>query len=430
MTKTLFGRTSLIITSTLLIFLLATISIVGYFIVLPVGKRNAEDLTSLILLSAQTYVELPPETRQDFIDELSKSHQLYWGDGNEPLAQHTHLGPHFRLMEESLSSRLGSNIDIVPETKNPDRYWIDIKLAEQAIRIGFDRQRIDVMLPYVAFYLVAILSIMAVLSSLLLVRKITKPVQSLSQAAGIIGAGGVPEPLLEEGPKELAETAKAFNKMSTDVQNLLENRTVLLGGISHDLRTPLTRMKMALEMLPNSVDTELSTELSEAVDTMALIIQEYMQLIQGFEDENIESVNIKTLITNIVSEIKPNKTQLVHLLGDSDYQLDTYAAALHRVLFNLIENAISYGNKAPVSIAWEQRNSVLEITISDQGFGIPQAQQKKTFRPFYRLETSRNRASGGSGLGLAIVDQIITQRGWKLCLSSTKSSGTSITLSI
>ena len=270
---------------------------------------------------------------------------------------------------------------------------------------------------------------MAVLSSLLLVRKITKPVQNLSKAAAIIGAGGIPDPLLEKGPKELAETAKAFNKMSTDVQSLLENRTVLLGGISHDLRTPLTRMKMALEMLANSVDAELSSELVEAVDNMELIIQEYMQLTKGLEDENIERINLNALITDIVREIKPDKTQIINITGGADYQFETYAVALHRVLFNLIENAISYGNKNPISISWKQQGSALELAITDQGSGIPAQHQEKIFRPFYRLESSRNRASGGSGLGLAIVDQIITRRGWKISLVSND-NGTTITVLI
>ena len=429
MTKTLFGRTSLIITSTMLIFLLATITIAGYFIILPVGKRNADDLASLILLSAQTYVELPPETRQDFVDELSKSHQLYWGSGNEPLAGHTHLKPHFNFMEQSLSDRLGSTVDIAPQVDNPDRHWVDIKISDKAVRIGFDQQRIGVSLPYVALYLILILSVMAVLSSLLLVRKITKPVQNLSKAAAVIGAGGIPDPLLEEGPKELAETAKAFNKMSTDVQSLLENRTVLLGGISHDLRTPLTRMKMALEMLPNSVDAGLNGELIEAVDNMELIIQEYMQLTKGLEDENIERININTLIATIIKEIKPDKAQVIKVVGDTDYQLETYAVALHRVLFNLIENAISYGNKNPISISWKQQGSALELAIADQGSGIPEQHQEKIFRPFYRLESSRNRASGGTGLGLAIVDQIITRRAWKINLVSND-NGTTITILI
>ena len=429
MTKTLFGRTSLIITSTMLIFLLATITIAGYFIILPVGKRNADDLASLILLSAQTYVELPPETRQDFVNELSKSHQLYWGTGNEPLAGHTHLKPHFNFMEKSLSDRLGSTVDIAPQVDNPDRHWVDIKISDKAVRIGFDQQRIGVSLPYVALYLILILSVMAILSSLLLVRKITKPVQNISKAAAIIGAGGIPNPLLEEGPKELAETAKAFNKMSTDVQSLLENRTVLLGGISHDLRTPLTRMKMALEMLPNSVDAGLNGELIEAVDNMELIIQEYMQLTKGLEDENIERININTLIATIIKEIKPDKAQVIKVVGDTDYQLETYAVALHRVLFNLIENAISYGNKNPISISWKQQGDALELAITDQGPGIPEQHQEKIFRPFYRLESSRNRASGGTGLGLAIVDQIITRRAWKINLVSND-NGTTITILI
>ncbi|MCH9646508.1 MAG: HAMP domain-containing protein [Proteobacteria bacterium] len=429
MTKTLFGRTSLIITSTMLAFLIATIAIAGYFIILPVGKRNAEDLASLIHLSAKTYVELPPETRQDFINELSKNHQLFWGSGSEQLAAHTHLKPHFHYMESNLSNSLGSTVDIAPDVNNPNRHWVDINIAGESVRLGFDRNRIGVSLPSVALYLLSILAIMATLSSLILVRKLTKPIQQLSEAASMIGLGNAPEILPEEGPKELAQTAKAFNKMSADVQNLLENRTVLLGGISHDLRTPLTRMTMALEMLPNSTDTELKRELVEAVDNMELIIQEYMQLTKGFEDEDIECISINTLITTIIKEIKPDKDQVINLVGDTTCQLETYVVALHRVLFNLIKNAVSYGNKNPISISWKQQGGALQLAITDQGYGIPKQHQDKIFRPFYRLESSRNRASGGTGLGLAIVDQIITRRAWKINLVSND-NGTTITVLI
>lgn len=430
MTKTLFGRTSLIITSTMLIFLLAVIAITGYFIILPAGKRNANDLSSLILLSAKTYIELPPETRQDFIDELSKNQQLYWGSGSEKLALHTHLNHHINFIEENLSSRLDSIVDISPEAGNPNRHWIDITIAKQTIRIGFDQQRIGVALPYVALYFVSILAIMAIFSSLILVRKITNPVKKLSEAAKIIGSGGTLEPLKEEGPKELAETAKAFNKMSTDVQALLENRTVLLGGISHDLRTPLTRMRMALEMLPDNVDNELRNELKESINNMETIIKEYMQLTKGLEDGDIERVTIHTLMTDIINEINPPKKQIINLTGADNDMIDTYAVALHRILFNLIENAVRYGNKNPVDVSWSYSDKTLNITISDQGIGIPKQQQQEIFRPFYRLESSRNRGTGGSGLGLAIVDQIVQKRDWRLSLSSNENTGTSVTLSL
>jgi two-component system, OmpR family, osmolarity sensor histidine kinase EnvZ len=430
MTKTLFGRTSLIISSTMLAFLLAVITIAGYFIILPVGKRNADDLASLILLSAKTYVELPPETRQDFIDELSTNHQLFWGKGDEKLAEHIHLKPHFSFMEETLSKRLGSNVDIAPQVGNSDRHWVDIQVANETVRIGFDQQRIGVALPYVALYLVSILAIMAVFSSLILVRKITRPVQKLSQAAKVIGSGGVPETLKEEGSKELAETAKAFNKMSADVQNLLENRTVLLGGISHDLRTPLTRMRVALEMLPDNVDDELRNELSNSIGNMEIIIKEYMQLTKGLEEGNIERVNIHALVGDIISEINPSKNQTINLVGADNGDVDTYAVALHRTLFNLIENAVRYGKEKPIDITWSCSDKTAEITISDQGSGIPKQYQEEIFKPFYRIESSRNRDTGGSGLGLAIVDQIVQKRGWQLSLSSDKNTGTSITLSL
>ena len=431
MTKTLFGRTALIITSTMLVFLIAVITIVGYFIILPVGKRNATDLSELILLSAQTYVELPPKTRQDFINELSKTHRLHWGSGNEPLAKHIHLKPHFYVMEQHLSDRLGFAIDIAPQSDNSDRYWADIKISDEVVRIGFDQQRIGAAaLPYVSLSLLFVLSVATLLSSLILVRKLTRPINDLSKAANIIGQGGLPEPLIESGPKELSETIKAFNKMSTDVQALLENRTVLLGGISHDLRTPLTRLNLALEMLPQNVDDELRHEIKDSVKHMETIIQEYMQLTKGLEDVTVESVNIDKLVNKVISEINVKNNQKIILDGSANCIQKIHTAALHRVLFNLIENAVFYGNQKPVKISWVCSESNLKITIKDQGSGIPKQQQDAIFRPFYRLESSRSRNTGGSGLGLAIVEQIVKNSNWKLTIRSDANSGTQITLLI
>ncbi|CAC9598342.1 hypothetical protein [uncultured Gammaproteobacteria bacterium] len=348
------------------------------------------------------------------------------GTGNEQLAKHIHLKPHFNFMEGVLSTSLGSSVNIAPEVGNSDRHWVDINVSGKLIRIGFDQQRTGVVLPYMALYLVSILAVMAILSSLVLMRKITKPVQALSKAAKIIGSGGVPKPPLETGPKELAETAKAFNKMSVDVQNLLENRTVILGGISHDLRTPLTRMRMALEMLPDNVDNELRNELKDSIANMELIIQEYMQLTQDLENNAVEGVSIHKLLSDIVNK----KGQLIKLSGDLSLTTNTHLSALHRVLFNLVENAIRYGNSKPTRISWKFLEKTLNIEVSDQGAGISEQDQEKIFRPFYRSEPSRNRQTGGTGLGLAIVDQIVNQKGWKLTLISDKDNGTQMILSL
>ena len=218
--------------------------------------------------------------------------------------------------------------------------------------------------------------------------------------------------------------------MSTDVQALLENRTVLLSGISHDLRTPLTRLNLALEMLPDNVDDELRNELKEAIGNMELIIAEYMQLAKGLEQDSLKTTHIQSLIGDIVSELNQDKNQLIQLTGDDTCQINTYTEALHRVLFNLIENAIRYGENKPIDITWHCDKDVTTIVINDRGPGIPEQHREAIFRPFYRLEGSRNRNSGGSGLGLAIVEQLVNQRGWKIAIDDTAEGGTQITLSL
>lgn len=430
MSKTLFSRTALIISITMLVFTLVAAIIVGNFIVKPVGKKNTEDLSALIVLAAQTYVELPPETRQDFIDELSGTHQLFWGTGEESLMVKRLNHPRLRHMQRLLSDHLNSHVVIAHQLDKRDRHWIDIDIANEQVRIGFDLGRINAPLPYVALSLAFILLITTLLGSLILVKKLTHPIKRLSEAANVVGRGGMPQPLSESGPKELAETAKAFNKMSTDVRALLENRTVLLSGISHDLRTPLTRLNLALEMLPKEVDDELRHELKEAISNMELIIEEYMQLTQGLENDNLENIAIQDLMADIVAELDADKSQTIRLNGAHDCQISTYAAALHRVLSNLIDNALRYGEGQPVDIRWTCSGNNTRIVISDQGPGIPEQHREAIFRPFYRLEGSRNRNSGGSGLGLAIVAQLANQRGWHIEIDDSDQGGAKITLTL
>lgn len=430
MSKTLFSRTALIISITMLVFTLVAAIIVGNFIVKPVGKKNTEDLSALIVLAAQTYVELPPETRQDFIDELSGTHQLFWGTGEESLMVRHLDHPRLRHMQRLLSEHLNSHVVIAHQLDKRDRHWIDIDIANEQVRIGFDLKRINTPLPYVALSLAFMLLATTLLGSLILVKKLTRPIKDLSAAARVVGRGDMPNPLSESGPKELAETAKAFNKMSTDVRALLENRTVLLSGISHDLRTPLTRLNLALEMLPEEVDDELRHELKEAISNMELIIEEYMQLTKGLENDSLSNINIHHLMSDIVAELDVEKAQIIRLNGAQDCQFNTYAAALHRVLFNLIENALRYGEGQPIDISWHCHDKNSSIVISDQGPGIPKQYRQAVFRPFYRLEGSRNRNSGGSGLGLAIVEQLAKQRGWQIELGNSDQGGTTIKLTL
>jgi two-component system osmolarity sensor histidine kinase EnvZ len=430
MIKTLFGRASLIIIGTILVFLLALVAIANHYIISPVAKKNSEHLASLILLSAKTYVALPSTTRDNFVNELSDHHQLFLGTGKESLTTPKNVQPHLNVIENILSEHSAEDVNISPETHNPDLHWVDLNIAQETVRIGFNQQRIGGILSHLSIDLALILILITILSSMLLTRKITKPIQNLSAAAKIIGAGGVPEPLNEEGLKELADTARAFNKMSTDVKNLLENRTILLSGISHDLRTPLTRMGMALEMLPDSVDEELKSELNNSIANMELIIQEYMQLAKGLEEGDLETINVGDLMADIIDELNPKKTQIITFDGDSSCTFNTYKTALHRVLSNLIKNALRYGLDKPVSLSWQQKNDELILSVADQGLGIPASYREKIFRPFYRLESSRNRENGGTGLGLAIVDQIITKRNWHIDITDNEPTGTKITLKI
>ena len=156
--------------------------------------------------------------------------------------------PFARQIEAALSQRLGEAVALhgVPGTAAA---WLDIPLGGHDLRVGFFPDRYAVKLPLAAIAVVALGTFLSLLTALLLVRRITVPLARAAQAAGQVGAGELPEALPETGPAELAELARCFNKMAAEVRELLDNRTTLLAGISHDLRTPMTRLQLNLEML-------------------------------------------------------------------------------------------------------------------------------------------------------------------------------------
>jgi two-component system osmolarity sensor histidine kinase EnvZ len=274
------------------------------------------------------------------------------------------------------------------------------------------------------------IALIAIFASLYLMKKITKPLEQMAIAAKTIGQGRQPEPLSETGPQELADTAKAFNQMSKDVHDLLENRTILLSGISHDIRTPLTRLALVTEMLPKETDDELQEELHSVHRDIERIVTQYLSLTRSLDTSDTESIVFSELLNDVIAELTFETNQKVILSGDENVVITTSTYALRAVVVNILSNALRYGAGQPVEMCWQSVGDSLEISILDRGPGIPDAQKEAIFQPFYRLEGSRNVTTGGTGLGLAIVNQIVKQYDWKVDVHDRIGGGTEVIVRI
>jgi two-component system, OmpR family, osmolarity sensor histidine kinase EnvZ len=401
---------------------LLTAGIIVWQVAYPLGQRAISDLAALMVLSAQTWIELPPETRADFEQELLASHGLRIAGPQDVPAEPGVQRPYLRLLSESLEARTGTTITL-HGTLDPEWHWADIPVGPSVIRVGFGHARVGVEPPVAATLLLLVIVLLSLATALVLARRLARPLEDLSAAATRVGSGEMPAALPERGPRELALLARRFNRMATDVRTLLANRTLLLAGISHDLRTPLARMRLAIEMLPAAADPALLAGLRRDTDEMERLVRQFLELGRGLEEDRREDVDLREIVAACVRDAHRGGGE-ISLHAPEGCRRAVNAFAIRRIVSNLLENAVRYGAGAPVEVVIECDSVSASISVLDRGPGIPDAEREKVFQPFYRLEPSRSTATGGSGLGLAVARQLADANGWELELFARPGGGT------
>jgi two-component system osmolarity sensor histidine kinase EnvZ len=420
--QSLFRSTASTLAAALLIFQFVLIAVTVNYVMLPMAKRSAEDLSALLVLSAQTWMELPPDTRKDFELELIQKHQFMLFEDQPPLPPRSDFLPYLSLLDSALSARTGNPVSIKVTKLETTWFWAEIHAGGKLIRIGFPKERLDMDPPMMLILALTAMVVLTLLTALILARRITKPLSQFSMAAQRIGEGGFPEPLPETHIKELAGLAQTFNQMAFQVREHMANRTVMLAGISHDLRTPLARMRLAIEMLPQATDPKLIARLQNDIEYMNQLIGEFLALSRDMQKEAVEQIDIAGLLQELVEDLRQEGAQ-IDWLPQEHVLRSVGPASLRRILSNLLGNAHRYGEGHPIEICLESDKEATVIRILDRGPGIPAPELENVFRPFYRLESSRSPATGGSGLGLAIARQLSDANGWKLALLPRSGGG-------
>lgn len=421
--STLFARTALTLAIAFLLLLLLSAFIFNRFLMQPIARQASDDAAALLVLSAQTWAELPPDTRLDFEDELILSHGITLQQTDQPLTPLTTKLRYLTLLEQALEYRIGAPVKIGEDPISANEYEVDLPIAGRTLRMSFPRERFIPPKQFALLWLILALALATLLTTLLLVRHLTRPLAKLSAATVKFGRGGSTEPLTESGPQELKMLARSFNQMTSELDELLTNRTTLLAGISHDLRTPIARLTLALEMLPQKSDAELMERMRKDLKEMDQLIARTLELARNIDDhaQETEEVELPELLDGIIAEQITTATKILWQPNESCL-IQVNSIALRRVLANLLENALRYGGDL-VEVRYQCNSHMTRIEILDNGSGIPDDQIKTVFQPFYRLEASRNTATGGSGLGLAIVQQLCHSNGWQISLDNRKKGG-------
>ena len=262
--------------------------------------------------------------------------------------------------------------------------------------------------------------ILVVILSVILVRHAVRPLTVLTKAADRLGRDVLAPPVEISGPKEVMAAANAFNRMQTRIRRFIEDRTQMIAAISHDLRTPITRLKLRAEFIE---DDEQRLKILADLDEMEAMISSTLAFAR--DDSARETkvlVDLVGLLVDLCDQFR------VAFDGPDELELALGANGIKRAFANLIENACKYGGGARVTLAVADDQVV--VTIDDDGPGIPVAELENVFAPFYRVESSRNRETGGTGLGLAVARSAVRANGGDIALANRQGGGLTVTVTL
>ena len=331
------------------------------------------------------------------------------------------------LVENTLSKELSKNMN--------NSFWVDAHTYEKRVIVQIEKKEgiYEFIIPRRNVYATNshIFLVWMVISSLLLVsvavifmRQQIKPIEKLSKAAQQFGLGKKMENFKPSGATEVRRAAEAYLKMQERIERFIEQRTLMLAGVSHDLRTPLTRLKLQIEMLS---DDKTNIELLSDVNEMQKMLENYLDFAEDVTREKATKTDLKRMISEIIdSESTKSKTIEFNIKNDEPIFFECRTIAMKRCITNLLNNACSYGDRIRISL--ERKKDVIDISIEDNGPGIDKSDYDKAIKPFIRLDSSRNQNIPGSGLGLSISQDITSNHGGKLIMSKSNLGGLKVQL--
>ncbi len=308
---------------------------------------------------------------------------------------------------------------------SPREIEINLQLNNDVLNVLAPRSRLFSSTTYIFVLWMIGSSLLLFGIAVLFLNAQVRSVRRLARAADNFGKGRDVPNFKPEGALEVRQAAKAFNIMRDRIKKQINQRTEMLAGVSHDLRTPLSRLKLHLEML-RGVDNKEIDDLKEDIDEMQGMLDAYLSFARGESEEKLEEVNIHDLLNDMHEKFSSDNINFEIFIENINKPIAIKKIALKRCLNNLILNAGKYSDRLIVNVRLNGRN--LEINIDDDGPGIPEEERDNVFKPFYRLDPSRNLNTGGVGLGLTIARDIARSLGGDVILNNGKLGGLRATI--
>lgn len=420
--QTLLWRTFLLLAALMILAVAAWAAIFNSLEREPRARQLAQMVVSVVNLTRSALVTAQPDKRRELLLELSDREgiRIYPVEDNEVVAPLPERSQFLQLVATEVRRQLGADTRMTRNRDGKAGFWVSFRIDggdEYWLMLPRERVERNVPLHWLGWGAAALL--LALAGAYLIMFRVTRPLKALAGAAHDIGLGRRPAPLAETGPDEIRSVTHAFNRMSSDLTRLDEDRALILAGISHDLRTPLTRLRLAAEM---AADETAREGIAADIDEMDQIIGQFLDYARDTEGEPAEPTDLNAVIVHVVAPLQRRGARIDLRLAElPPFMLRPLA--LLRLAGNLINNALHHGGEASaVEVATRREGASVVLDVMDRGPGIPQEEIERLKQPFTRLDAARTGASG-AGLGLAIVDRVAKGHGGRFDLLPREGGG-------
>jgi two-component system osmolarity sensor histidine kinase EnvZ len=425
-----------------LLILLIILSVMGWLqsfrvlTELPYTRSTAEQIVSMANLTRYALITADPRYRPDLLMVLASREGVRIlpkeeGDAVSPLVVETNYSSSVADIEAMVRRELGQDTVLASRVNGEKGLWVSFSIEGDEYWLLARSALINPNYGTAWLWWALAALVGTILGSVLISQRLSSPLKEIAEYARKVGRGLTPPSLPEDsGPSELREVNSAFNRMVQDIQNMENGREMLLAGVSHDLRTPITRLRLEAEIadLPDETRESMVSDLEQ----MEMIVNQFMDYARR-SDQPLARVSLSETVQTAISTARIEIDGSIRLT--SDIAPDVFVMAqpleLSRVVQNLFTNAMRYGRSddsllyLTVMVKKEKNNAVL--VVSDQGPGLDPSQAERVLRPFERGDASRSGVSG-TGLGLAIVDRIVRRSGGKVNLGASDPHGLTVTI--
>ncbi|WP_312434311.1 ATP-binding protein [Janthinobacterium sp.] len=433
----LFWRTFLLLGTLTTVSMIAWIGMISVIQREPQAQQISAQVISVVTITHAALTHSAPELRRELLFELVSNE----GIRIFPLEDDDRIDPppdNYLMpdIEALVKAKLGSDTRFSARVNGVAGFWVSFKIDDDEYWLMLDRERLRGLTGFQWLGWASLVSLLSLLGAAIISSLINLPLARLTVAARAIAQGKQPAPLPEKGPIEIIEANRSFNQMVDDLQQVESDRAVILAGISHDLRTPLARMQLEVEMA--NLSDEAREGIQSDIGQMDDIIGQFLDYAKPTEASSFTDVDLSGLLTDLAREaMRLPDVKLTTAIAEGAHVMGN-PTDLRRVLNNLIENARRYGKTqgsefTEIDIACQLKGSNTArrviIDVQDHGPGVPAEKIEQMLKPFTRLDTARGQANG-AGLGLAIVERVLLRHGAELQVRNRTGGGLAFQISI